>query len=238
MPYSVDSPPKFAKNKSNEEKRIASEAANRVLQRGGTEEEAIFSGIAAVSAYNKKKQNTQKAAEAPKKGLPSHLQVLIDLAKETQHQTSSEVLEDSVKNFSIRKEFLGKNALPVGVDRNLVSVELLEDSTMRFLFDTGEQILTDLSKLKTYIEQYIGISTGTDTTAPINPNSIKHYDTVLTGTDVWITFHEHKIQEIIAIYFTKNGKVVNVGWEYDTDKNLHIFSGVNLTGVKLVVHGK
>lgn len=235
MPYTYANPPSFVKNKPEKIQKLVVDVFNRALQNGRTEEEARFAAIAAMKAAEKPQNKVQKDFRTR----PSHFPVRDTI--ETQKAVVEAVNESkgyTEKVQSIRREFLGDNALPVGVDRNVVSADFNENNELVITFDTGERLVTRAIEIEQFIEQYTSLVNQITEGGGTQPSNIKHYDQMLTGTLVVISDGTHKIHEIIAIYFTKNGKDVSVDWEFDVNKNIIIRSNVDLTGILMVVHGK
>lgn len=238
MPYSLNQPDKLPaaiKGKPKAIQGVFVEAFNEALKKGRTEEEAFIAAYSAVRNAEGKKPAAK--ANVTFKTPPSHVAAI--LQQQVQKAQDKPSLSPNPQNYGIRKEFLGKNALPVGVERNLINANFDTNSRLVLLFDTGETITTD--SVKQVIENYVTVGAvlgSSNVTDPVSPANIKHFDMQLSGTSVIIPFHDHKINEIIAMYFTKNGSMVNVGWQYDSSKNIVIETGVDLTGVLLVAHGK
>lgn len=139
------------KNKSEKIREIFAEVANAALKRGLSEEEAIFSGLGAVNAYEKK--NQVKKAVVPK---PSHLQAVIEAAKLKKSQ--SEILPEKEQDNKINKVFLGKNAIDSDPERSLVSADWDKNGRLVLTFDDGEKIYTDPVPVSESIEQYVAIT--------------------------------------------------------------------------------
>lgn len=236
MPYTYANPPSFVKNKPEKIQKLVVDVFNRAIQNGRTEEEARFAAIAAMKAAEKPQNKVQKDFRTR----PSHFPVRD--TTETQKAVVEAVNESkgyTEKIQSIRREFLGDNALPTGVDRNVVSADFNEKNELVITFDTGERIVTRPIEIEQFVEQYTSlVNQITEQGGGIQPSNIKHFDMMLSGTYVIIGDNTHKIHEIIAMYFTKNGRDVSVDWEFDSNKNIIIRSNVDLTGVLLVAHGK
>lgn len=230
MPWSKDNPPSFAKNKSEAERKVAADVANSTLAKGSTEEEAIFAAIAAVKRLNKQ-ESQKKAVEAPKRILPSHVLSLLNKAAVEPVIASDE--PSSVRVLPISKEFLGENALPVGTDRNLVSVELKDDLSLYHTFDTGERIITDLKKLKGNIENYITVSNQAQGSGSnLNSRSIL----VSTEADVpLIVRHELSLIDPEALIFSAylNGRLVDLEMQILDQDSVEILTYVDTIDLKL-----
>lgn len=227
MPYTQANPPSFVKNKSKEEIKVAVDVANAVLAKGASENDAIFAAIAAVKTYNRK-QSQQKAVEASKRSLPSHVSALLQKAV-------VEAVEVPEEQPRIRKEFLGKNALPVGTERNLVSVTLLDTNELLHTFDTGEQIRVDLSSLGN-TESYVTIS----------PNVIQEGGSggALNSTSVLVNtvantplIVEHNLglldPERLIISSFLNGRLVELDIQILDGNSVEVTTLVDITGLKL-----
>ena len=228
MPYSVQSPPKFAKNYTDAEKKVASEAANRVLSRGGTEEEAIFAAISATKAYRKQQKASQNVSKAFERKMPSHLSAILNKSVVEPVEASKEILENKP---TIKQAFLGKGALQTGIERNLVSVNLADNLELLFTFDTGEQIKTDLSKVQGNIENYVHI-TNQETTSSGSANSTSV--AVNTTADVPLVVN-HGLNladpEAIIIQANYNGQIYSVDVQILDGNNVEIvtyFDTINL----------
>lgn len=160
MPWSYDSPPSPIKNKSKGAIKVGVDAANEALKRGRTEAEAIFAAIAAAANYEKVKSKDHAVKKSQEEQdrldtLPSHLSAILAKRKEVVKQ-----LEDipSVQKEvpKIRKEFLGKNALEVLKDRNVVSADFNNRNQLEILFDTGEKIVTREISIEEFVENNVG----------------------------------------------------------------------------------
>lgn len=233
MPWSKDNPPSFAKNKSEAERKVAADAANSALSKGSTEEEAIFAAIAAVKRLNKQ-ESQKKAVDAPKRVLPSHLSVLLNKAVVESIPATNEA--SGTRVLPISKEFLGKNALPIGENRNLVSVVLRDNNNLVHTFDTGEQIITDLNSLNRTVENHVVIS------GSQNNNSSSGSGKFFTKIDLPAnvpTIVNHNLSLIdpdaFVINFIVNSNGVSVDFVALDSDSIEITSYVDLVDLKISI---
>lgn len=247
MPWSLSNLPPALKNKSEEQKKIFIRVANEALKNGRTEEEAIFAGLASANNLGTRKKAVEKVARVVPSHVPKRVPEEIVEASKAVLEASfgREVLVDALGNsysknvLPIRREFLGDEALPTDVQRNLVYADFNDKNELVLRFDTGEELVTKSIAVEQIYEQFVSIyNQQQQDTTPVQPSNIKHFDMMLTGTLVVIGDNTHKIHEIVSIYFTKNGRDVSVDWEFDSNKNIRIRSNVDLTGILMVVHGK
>jgi hypothetical protein len=164
MPWSKTKTIPALENKSEKIKEVFAEAANSALNRGLSEQDAIFAGLAAVSNYEKKNQ----VKKVSKPEVPSHLKALLEVAKQRKleqlNKPPSEASGASSKQQSINVAFLGKNAIQADPERSLVSVQWDKQGRLIFNFDDGEQLITDPVPVSENIEQYVTISAAAPST--------------------------------------------------------------------------
>lgn len=241
MPWSSSNTIPAIQGKSLALRKLFADVANAALEKGRTEQEAIFAGLAAVK--NEEKKTAKKDYTVAKQVLkpPSHLQAIIDASKKKQEQV--EVKKDAVAtNINrpvIRQEFLPANSLEIGVERNVVYADFDDNGQLVILFDNGDKIVTD--SVEQRIENYVNIVNEQITGGAGGGGgaNIKHFDTALSGLSVTILKTEHRFEEIISIYFLKNNKEVSLDWEFDIQAHiLYIRSNLDMQGIKLIAHGK
>lgn len=228
MPWSYPTNvPSFAKNKSEESQKLAVKVANEILSKTSDEDSAIFAAIAAVKKLESQTKASKSTQVAFKRSTPSHIPTLVQKAVE-------EPVEASQEQPKIRKEFLGKNALPVETDRNLVSVELTDTFLLVHTFDTGEQIRTDLSKIQGTVENFVHITneqktggTGTLNSATLSVNTVA--DTPL------IVSHNLGLLDPEAILVSSflNGRLVDLDLEILDGNSVEIVTFVDTVDLKL-----
>lgn len=149
MPWTKSSPPDVAKNKPAEQIEACVLAANRTLERGGTEEEAIFACVGAMKAVSK---SVSKPVVKQEKKLPSHFPTA-EMFKALREEQKEEV-----KKALVLPAFLSKHSLPEGVERNVIAINFDKVGKLVVAFDTGEIITTDAVAVKEIVEQHIGVS--------------------------------------------------------------------------------
>ena len=150
MPWSKENSIPSLSNKSDEVKEVFAEAANAALSKGMSEEEAIFAGLGAVKRHEQK--HSVRKAIIPKQEIPSHLKAVLDAKIQKQSQ-----ITEQPRN-TIRKEFLGKNAITADPERSLVSASWDGQGRLILMFDDGQQIITDPVPVSEYIEQHVGVT--------------------------------------------------------------------------------
>lgn len=230
MPYTYANPPSFVKNKSEKLQKIAVDVFNRALQNGRTEQEALFSAIASVKAAEKPQNKVQKDFRTR----PSHFPVRD--TTETQKAVVEAVNESkgySEKVLPIASAFLGDNALPTGVDRNVVSADFNDKNELVITFDTGERITTRAIEVEQFIEQYTQITSKRQESA----SGLTFQEFPLSGLDFTLTSGQHGYLVIADILFLKNNKELSIDYSVDIDMNITIRSNVDLTGVTLRITG-
>lgn len=106
-------------------------AASTAISKGLSQDEATFACLQRIKSL----EGRLKPSKAPSRVVPEHvLAVLKAKVQEPEVQQSI--------HRSIQREFLGKNALPINQQRNLVSADFNQKNQLVLTFDTGEQILT------------------------------------------------------------------------------------------------
>lgn len=206
MPYSLDKLPDAVKNKSEKAKKAFLAAYNSATERGLSDEEALFAGLAAMKNAEKPSERTKKALEPLKPKVPSHLAAVL---QKRAVEPSSTIPEPLVKQNSIKQEFLGKNALVADPERSLVSADFNEKNQLVLQFDTGEKITTKPINIDENIENYVTLSQekiqGPEPTGFVNrtDSSITFNNTTRTftiapvseGYMLWLAGGEiHKVQ--------------------------------------------
>ncbi len=151
MPWSSSSVPDSMKNKSLSLRQLFARVANAALDKGMTEEEAIFAGLSAVSNEERKnRKEVKKEVIEP----PSHIKAIIEARK-----ASKQPVDEEKEKPLIRQAFLGKNALTPDQERSLVSATWDAQGRLVLTFDTGERITTDPVPSE-YIEQHLSVAVG------------------------------------------------------------------------------
>ena len=181
MLYSVSNPPDFTLLCSDEEKDIASKAANKILLLKGTDEEAIFSAKNAVRIYKSKLRHAQKPQDQPKRQLPSHVSNILNKASQEAVVASKE--PDQVINQT---------------SNDLIDVKLNRDKKLIHKFEDGSQIVTDLSPLgKKTVNQTV-VANGT---SAINKVVIQDEEPADFG--LWIQTGLGECKEDFSFWFKK-----------------------------------
>jgi uncharacterized protein YdaT len=250
MPWSYPNnlPPSVA-NKTEEQKKKFVEVANTALSKGRSETEAVLAGMMAIKTHTVTKKVLRTEEQ---QSIPSHLQIVVNRQKQEVLQEVEKVTTNPSEIKSL--VFDAENKLVITLQNgkkftsNPVQADLIESFTsISNGSATAATRLVDLTDVDTSTLQdgyslvysavenkfYFAAVTGGG-----QPNNLKHYDTVLSGFQVEITNLELKFNEIVAVYFTKNGKNVEVLWEFTTNKHLIIDSNFDLSGIQLVAHGK
>lgn len=128
MPWTKSSPPDVAKNKPEDQIEACVLAANRTLNRGGTEEEAIFACVGAMKAVVKK--SSHKPVQRQERKLPSHVPT-VEMFKALREEQQQEV----VKKALALPAFLSKHSLPEGVERNVIAINFDKVGKLVVAFD-------------------------------------------------------------------------------------------------------
>lgn len=233
MPYTYANPPSFVKNKSEKLQKIAVDVFNRALQNGRTEQEALFAAIASVKAAEKPQNKVQKDFRTR----PSHFPVRD--TTDTQKAVVEAVNESkgySEKVLPIASAFLGDNALPTGVERNVVSADFNDKNELVITFDTGERITTRAIEIEQFIEQYTQITSKRQEN-PISPSGLSNIEILLSGFTFNVSQLDHGFVQIADILFLKNNKELSIDYSVDIDMNITVRSNVDLTGVTLRITG-
>lgn len=137
MPYSIDNPPQWAKNKSKSIQEVAIRVFNSTLSKGKSELEARIASQAAMR--NAEEADKDKVKKAEHEALPMHLRLILDAADQ---------IEDTDDKELVKKAVLGADSLPVGLDRNLIKAVFNTRNQLVLKFDTGETITTNALELK------------------------------------------------------------------------------------------
>jgi hypothetical protein len=152
MLYDENVLPPAVQNKSERSKKVFLTAYNSAKDRGLTEDECIFSGIASMNAIEK---GSRRLSEPLKPKPPSHLSAVL---QKRAVEAPSPVVEDSAVRQPMKKEFLGKNALPIESDRTLVAADFDEKNRLVLTFDTAEKLVTKPINVDETIQNYISLS--------------------------------------------------------------------------------
>ena len=155
MPYSLDKLPDAVKNKSEKAKKAFLSAYNSAKDRGLTDEESLFAGLAAMKNAEQSGKAVKKALEPLKPKAPAHLAAVL---QKRAVEPSDSLPEPSVKTNTIKQEFLGKNALVADPERSLVAADFNEKNQLVLQFDTGEKITTKPINIDENIENYVTLS--------------------------------------------------------------------------------
>lgn len=198
MPWTKSSPPDVAKNKPADQIEACVLAANRTLERGGTDEEAIFACVGAMKAVAKKATvNKQNFSTKQERKLPSHIPSP-EIIKQRYEALEEEQKQD-VKKAVLLPAFLAKHSLSEGVDRNILAMNFDSKGKLVVVFDTGEKIVTDAIAITDLIEQYITINSPTKEAGTIAGN-VKYLEYPLSGESFVIHKEEHGLESILGYY--------------------------------------
>lgn len=192
MPWSLpDNVPSVVKNKPVEQQRACIFAANSALERGSSEEEAIFACISAA----------KNAVKAPKQAVEKRL-----LPSKVQTKAK------------IEKAFLGPNALDPEASRSLVYADFDEKGVLTLRFDTGEEIKTKPVQTNVDVEQYVTVSPtkiieGGGSTPPQDiAVRVTAVDTTITeADDILVVTDEATVSLPDADDFTKTVRIKRAG---------------------------
>lgn len=234
MPWSYPTNvPSFAENKSEEIQKLAVKVANESLSKTNDEDSATFAAIAAVKKFSSQDKASKSSQVAFKRSTPSHIPAVVEKAAV---EPINPVSEDSSNRLPISREFLGKNALPVGKDRNLVSVELKDNFQLYHTFDTGERIITDLSSLEGTIENYVSISNPQGSGSIVN--SFSAYVETLADVPL-IVEHNLNLSDPEALFISTylNGRMVDVEVQILDANSIEIMTFMDLTDLKINILG-
>jgi uncharacterized protein YdaT len=144
MPWTIDNPPSAIKNKSKAGIEAGVKAGNAALERGLSEQDAIFAAIAACANYEKKHIQASIAKKA-KVNVPLHIKLIKEAAKQRSEVAlvKTETQPEQKQLTKIHQAFLGKNALTTDKQRNIVSADFDQEGRLVLMFDTGEKITTN-----------------------------------------------------------------------------------------------
>lgn len=245
MPWSLSNLPPALKNKSEEQKKIFIRVANEALKNGRTEEEAIFAGLASANNLGTRKKAVEKVARVVPSHVPKRVpEDLVEASKAVREASfGREVLVDALGNtFSknvlpIRREFLGDEALPTDVQRNLVYADFNDKNELVLRFDTGEELVTKSIAVEQIYEQFVSIYGSKKQESPISPSGLTSLEFPLSGLNFTVSGLDHGFVQIADILFLKNDKEVSIDYSVDINMNITIRSNVNLTGVTLRITG-
>lgn len=231
MPWSYPNKiPDILKNKPADIQKKAIEIGNETLQRTGSEESAIFS----MQSYVKRqqaKESQQKALDTPKK-VPQHLQAILHKAIKPEEP---EEPSNGFKRLPISKEFLGDNALPVGVDRNLVSAEFDKNDRLVMLFDTGEKIQT--RSVTQVLQNHISVHGGMSSQGSSSLTG-KFFTVVDTVADQAVLI-QHNLglidPDAFVINFVLNSQGVSVDFQSVDANSIQITTALSLNDLKVSI---
>jgi hypothetical protein len=242
MPWSLSNLPPALKNKSEEQKKIFIRVANEALKNGRTESEAIFSGLAAANNLGTRKKAVEKVARVVPSHVPKRVpEDLVEASKAVREASfGREVLVDALGNsysknvLPIRREFLGDEALPTDVQRNLVYADFNDKNELVLRFDTGEELVTKSIAVEQIYEQFVSIYGSKKQDSASGLSSLEFH---LSGLNFTVSGLDHKFLQIADILFLKNDKEVSIDYSVDINMNITIESNVDLTGVTLRITG-
>lgn len=176
MPWSAMKTIPALEGKPREQRELFAEVANEALSKGRTEQEAIFAGTAAVNAKFKPKSIVKQQQE-----IPWHLKAVLEASKQ-----ASEPISEVTPS---RPTLLIKNAITSDPSRSLVAAEFDKSDRLVLTFDDGQKIITRPVDIKSYVEQYVSVKTGSE--GLTNPVEYIQFDTgatvspVLNGQLTW-----------------------------------------------------
>lgn len=242
MPWSLSNLPPALKNKSEEQKKIFIRVANEALKNGRTESEAIFSGLAAANNLGTRKKAVEKVARVVPSHVPKRVpEDLVEASKAVREASfGREVLVDALGNsysknvLPIRREFLGDEALPTDVQRNLVYADFNDKNELVLRFDTGEELFTKSIAVEQIYEQFVSIYGSKNQESSSGLSSLEF---PLSGLNFTVSGLDHGFLQIADILFLKNYKEVSIDYSVDINMNITIESNVDLTGVTLRITG-
>lgn len=155
MPWTASNTINSLKKKPLEQRELFAEVANKVLSRGGSEEQAIQAGLSAVSkSQGKVRVKKESSAQADKKDQPSippHLAAILALKSKRQaEQAEQAIAPESPTNDSepfceqANTQVLSKadNRLEADSERSLVAVEWDKQDRLVLRFDDGEELVS------------------------------------------------------------------------------------------------
>jgi len=175
MPYSIQNPPSAIKNKSTLAVAAGVKAANSALDRGLSEEEAIFAAISAANQVDKPKKTVEKKYENK---IPLHLQAVLN--KQVQIIEQEEIQKVNSTKELVKADFNDNNQLvlifsdgstvkssPINIDNITQNISILAgnqqvlptETNASFTYSNGLPIRVDyLSgnyKLFTYVNSVV-----------------------------------------------------------------------------------
>jgi len=184
MPWSLSNPPDAIKNKSKGAIEAGVKAANNALERGLSNQDAVFAAVAAANAWEKK--HSVKKAIVEKPNVPLHLKAILEAKKSKEETIVLEKETTPIERKQIHQAFLGKNAVTPDSERSLVNVQWDKQGRLILSFDDGKQIITDPVPVSEHIEQFVTISAGS-TTGEVSG---------LTNPVEYLDFQENPLSEV------------------------------------------
>lgn len=243
MTLTLDNLPPSIQNKTKEQKEAFIKAFNKALDKGVTQDEAMFAGLASVklasksilNSSNKKDFSTRKANNF--KTTPKHLQQLLDvsevanrsvLQEEVETQEVETVLKQRIKDTSILPIFLQKHSLNYGIDRNVVAMNFDTQGALVTVFDTGESIKTDAVAIQEYIQQTIGVFQNKKSDGGVTASNVLYNTFDLSGFSKTITALDHGLSAITSYYVLNNNTNSEVMLSFEID---NVTKDITISGV-------
>ena len=217
MPWTENDTIPSMRNRSSKARKAFAEVANAALERGLTEEEAIFAGIAAADRADGKTPVKRIHKVQPK--IPLHLKAVLELQKNQQEEKQA-----------IHRAFLPKNSLSTNQDRNVISAEWGSRGELILVFDTGERLVTSPVPVSENIEQYISISNVSESSssssqddegdAAYQYNSSGYVSRIDYSSGNYKIFVYDSSGVLIRVDYHKGAVIYRRTFTYDIDGNL------------------
>jgi cation transport regulator ChaB len=160
MPWSssVEGTIPALRNKPEKLRQIFAEVANAALERGLSEEEAIYAGLAAVKLEENKNNRKGpivkvKQPDAKEHNLPQHVRVLLEKKLE---------VNDQPPRNKINPALLPWKTLDTDHPRSIISANFDKNGRLMIVFDDGEKIVTDPVPVSETIQNYISVTQSSD----------------------------------------------------------------------------
>ena len=144
MPYSTTKTIPALSKKSDKVKEVFAEAANSALARGLTDDEATYTGLSAVSNYEKKHQ--VKKELKPAKKLPSHLAAILETAEVMKRQKIQDEIAKAELEAKQLQELQNKiqEEIKVSTANTIVDMQVLGEDVL-LVYKDGRKVKRKLA---------------------------------------------------------------------------------------------
>lgn len=208
MPWSKTKTIPAMENKSDYLKGVFAEAANSALNKGQSEEDSIFAGLAAVKLAEKKsKPKVEKAVTEIK--LPSHVTAILEKQKQLKEEVINKVQ-----------------------GRNLIKADFDNSNRLVLTFDNGDKLTTRPVEVNAISENYISVSPSNSSSSG---GTYQQYEITLSG--YVFSFANPSQNSYPNVRVFKNGSLKEVQYDFDSSSNTIILSSnIELTGCLAIVN--